>query len=391
MPTIVAICPYCRVGGVRAPDTAIGASATCPKCKSSFTVMPSDGLPGWAKPPELDPPPTPRNDPLPASSPLEETRGSAAMPDVTEPSPVLPSEEKPKSKSKPAPALAPTTTPVSVPTVTLAPSVAPDTGMVFALAAVILVGPAVLASQLPYGRVIGLVLAGLGLVGGLLSLGAEGRARIAGIAATGMHFVIAIVLLFLPGWLNLEPWQSDKSEDELKGPVVMEHGSGVSTPVSPGEWIDAGRGSWEFKDVRVTVRSAAVGPVELLGPKNAKRTPKEQYFQMLLLVSNVGVEREIPLSGWAAGPGIEGLRLMDPNGKALSLATFEAGWAPERGRPVSRITPGHSSAVKLVFMAPPPKTEHLRLQLSGSTFGMTDEIRFQVGLGPLPRIPGKQP
>jgi hypothetical protein len=386
MPTIVAICPYCRVGGVKAPDTAIGASASCPKCNSSFTVMPSDGLPGWAKPPELPSAPTARNDPLPSSSPLVETRAAATMPDVTEPSPVLPAEEKPTSKSKPAPALVPTATPVSA---TSTPTGAPDLGLIFALVAVILVGPAVLTSQLPSGRIIGLVLAGLGLLGGLASLGAEGRARIAGIAAMGMHLVIVLVLLFLPGWLNLEPWQNDIPEEQLKGPVALEHGSGLSTPVSPGDWIDAGKSSWEFKDIRVTVRSAGVGPVELLGPSGAKRTTKEPYLQLAILVSNVGVEREIPLSGWAAGQGTEGLRVTDPNGKSLSPATFESGWAPERGRITPRATPGHSSVIKLVFTPPPPKTEYLRLYLSGSGIGTTDEIRFRLSAGPLPRTPGK--
>ena len=32
MATIVALCPYCRRGGVRAPERIIGSVATCPKC-----------------------------------------------------------------------------------------------------------------------------------------------------------------------------------------------------------------------------------------------------------------------------------------------------------------------------------------------------------------------
>src|SRR6188472_3377925 len=78
MTTIVAMCPYCRAGGVRAPATAVGALATCPKCRSSFTVIPSDEpLPGATGPSA--------NPPVGGG----ETRPAAALPDVTEPSPVL--------------------------------------------------------------------------------------------------------------------------------------------------------------------------------------------------------------------------------------------------------------------------------------------------------------
>lgn len=101
MATIVAICPYCRAGGVRAPQASVGASATCPKCKSSFTVMPSDGLPGWAKEPQpakVSGAHTPVAEP---PKPTDETKPVAAMgmADVTEPSPILPHDERVKVKS----------------------------------------------------------------------------------------------------------------------------------------------------------------------------------------------------------------------------------------------------------------------------------------------------
>jgi len=38
---ILAICPYCREGKVRAPDRAVGLSATCPKCFNCFTIIAS--------------------------------------------------------------------------------------------------------------------------------------------------------------------------------------------------------------------------------------------------------------------------------------------------------------------------------------------------------------
>jgi hypothetical protein len=399
MPTIVAICPYCRLGGVRAQNTAIGASATCPKCKSSFTLLPTDELPDWAAKAGAE------ALSFAKSSPLEETHPAAAMPDVTEPSPVLPTEKRRRKNSatptpapapapvpaapepQPAPALSPS--PPALAPVSGGPTAIADMGLLFALVGIILVGPAVLISQLPYGRVIGLVVAGVGVVAGLLALGGEGRAKLAGAGAMTMHLIVCVVLLFLPGWLNLDPWQSAPAE-ETKGPSAVEHATGLPTPVASGEWLDAGKRSWEFKDVRVTVRSASVGPVELRGPKDAKRIPKEPYLQLTLLVANVGVERPIPLSRWAAGKGAEGVQVVDSSGKSLALATFEAGWTPDPGHPVAQVLPGRSSEVRLVFVAPSAKSEFLRLQLSGSAIGFTDEIKFRVGLsGPAFRSPNK--
>ena len=38
---IIAVCPYCQIGRVRAPERAVGATANCPRCHSSFTVVDS--------------------------------------------------------------------------------------------------------------------------------------------------------------------------------------------------------------------------------------------------------------------------------------------------------------------------------------------------------------
>ena len=268
MPTIVAICPYCRAGGVRAPQLAVGASATCPKCKSSFTVMPSDGLPGWAKEPQ-------GSSVAPQVAPVEETKPAAAMgmADVTEPSPLLPVDERPKPRATKNPAAAPAVEEESDPDDTAEPA---NIGLVVALVALILVGVAVVASQFPYGRIIATVIAIVGLVGGLSSLGAEGRAKQAGGLAIGLHALVLLFVLLLPSWLRLDPWTGAEVDEGPQGPVAKEHQSGRTQALSQADWIDASRSSWEFKDLRVTVRSAYIGPVELLGPKDIKRTPKER-------------------------------------------------------------------------------------------------------------------
>ncbi len=394
MPTIIAICPYCRAGGVRASDSAIGASANCPKCKSSFTVMPEDDLPEWAAKAKPDATsfsaPSPEKS-KPKSSPLEETSSAASMADVTEPSPVLPAEPKPKAAAAPQPAL-PRVAPVPAAAESSeAPEPAappPDMSLVFALVALVLVGPAMLISQVPYGRAIALVVVVIGFVAGLLSLGGEGRAKSVGGLAMGLHVFAAIFLLFLPSWLGLDDWRGTP-EEEPKKPVIREHGTGMALPLVEGGWVEASNSSWEFADLRITMRSA-LGPVELHGPKDAKRMTKEPYLQLTVQVANIGADRAIPLSGWAAGQGAEGVRVVDSGGRTLTPATFEAGWAPERGRPATQAMPSHASEVVMVFTAPPAKTEFVRVQLPGAAVGVQDEIKFRAGATPtFPRVPGK--
>jgi hypothetical protein len=374
MPTIIAICPYCRAGGVRAPDWNIGASATCPNCKSSFTVMPSDGLPGWAK--EEKPPAA-----APKPSPVEETHQAAAvgMADVTEPSPLLSddAEVPPPSKARRKPSGETAQVPAPQPADDEAAEPA-DMGIVLALVALILVGVAVVASQFPFGRFIAVGVAGLGLAGGLASLGAEGRARLAGGVAVGLHALVLLIVILLPSWLRLDAWRGAATDDGPKGPVALEHGTGVATPLAPADWVDAGKSSWEFKDVRVTVRAAFVGPLDRA--KGAKKGPREQYLHLRVRVSNSGVEREIPLSGWAAGVSAEGVRVTDPAGRVLRPATAEEVGPTDRSRLADRLFPGNASEPRLLFAAPAGKVEWLRVQLPGSAFGMSEEtIQFQLG------------
>lgn len=377
MATIISICPYCGIGGVRATQASIGASATCPKCKSSFTVMPSDGLPGWAKEPQ----PT-ATEPRPPSSTTEETRPAAAigMADITEPSPILSVEDRPKTKSKPATELIPEPEAEQD-----RASVPADMGLVVALVALTLVGVAVVASQFPYGRVVAALLAGLGLAGGIASLGAEGRAKLAGGLAILLHALFLLTVLLLPSWLSLDPWRAPTTDNRPVGPVSVEHGTGRLTPVSAADWIDASKYSWEHRDVRVTVRGVFIGPVDLLGPKDAKRTTKESYVSLRLRIANSGVEREIPLAGWAAGQGAGAVRVTDPSGNVLKPATFEENRQPDRGKPADHLFPGNSSEPRMIFAAPTEKAEWLHVQLPGSALGLTEDVRFLIGAGFLTR------
>ncbi|HJZ55946.1 MAG TPA: hypothetical protein VKE74_13335 [Gemmataceae bacterium] len=367
---IVTICPYCRVGGVRAPDRAVGLSVTCPKCKSSFTVVPGEQLPGWAKP-EVPAAPPPR----PRPAPVDETRPHATAEDVTEPSPVL-TEDPPM----PAPVLA---VPRRVARPAAPPPPAPP-GLAGPLVAAIVFGLAILSSQFPYGRFIAPSLASLGLLIGLLGLTSEGRARMVAAAAALLN-LIAIGLVFLaPGWLGLEPWRKPALPGGPQSPQAVGHGTGITAPA---DWVDASGASWAEGDVRITVRSATVAPIELAGPNGSKRVTKEPCLQILVRLTNEGVERRVELSGWAAGG--DGAQLTDATGTALKPKRFEPGWEPAgRTRPAG-LFPGKSVEVLLVFephpgMSPKSKDarpESLRLQLPGEAVGVPDPARFHIPVG----------
>ncbi|AWM36153.1 hypothetical protein GobsT_60770 [Gemmata obscuriglobus] len=362
MPTFIAICPYCRAGGVRAPAGAAGASATCPKCRSNFTLAPEEHLPGWAK---AEPGAAPAK-PLPPA--VEETRSTAALPDVTEPSPVIPSE----------PYTAPVPRPAVVAPVPARPPA--DTALVVALGAIILVGPAMLATQLPFGRAIGTGIAALGLLAGLMSFGANGKARLAASAAVLMHAAVAAILLLLPSWVGLASGPDEDGPKPPTGPVAVSHATGEAEPIAPGRWLDASKVSWQFGDARVVVRDASVGPIELTGPNGAKRATREPYLRIALRVRNTGTDQALPLTGWAAGRGASGVRVLDSTDRPLAPAAFDAGWEPDRGKPTERVLPGHTSEVVFVFAPPTRRAELVRVHLTGAPVGSRDDVSFRVSL-----------
>lgn len=387
MTKIIAICPYCRRGGVRARTNAIGSIAHCPKCKSNFTILPEDNLPDWAvnAKPEAE-------SFYQSSSPLAETRATAKLPDRTEPSPTVRADPKPKAKApeepKPAPEQPPTpqadaahTSPPATPqaapeneTEESPPRAPADTAMVIALLMLALVGPTVLVSQLSPGRFIATPLAVVGLLGGLLCLGAEGRARLVAAVAAFLHFGLLIVLLCLPSWLNLESWQGSPAQEQ-KVPMAVPNAGG---PALPADWVDGAKASWVYDDVRVSVRGASLGPIELVGPKGARRKTTESYLQLSLRITNAGVERRIPLSEWATGTLSKGVRLTDATGKEIPVKAFPAGWAPEQERSVqSGLFPGNSTDVLIAFAAPTAKGTY-QLELSGAGVGGSQPVRFRL-------------
>jgi hypothetical protein len=376
MPSIIAICPYCRAGGVRARDTAVGDTATCPKCKSGFTVLPEENPPDWAanaQPGAASFSAPEAADARPALP--DETHESGAMPDVTEPSPVVPAEPKPAGP-KSAPPARPPAAARAVPGAAgkADGSGAPvGSGMVLALGALCLVGPAMVATLLPLGRYVGLALAAVGLAGGVLALGAGGRARLAG-AAVLLHAGALVVLLFLPSWLGLDAAGTTGRDPGLPGPFAIARGSASAKPIVADDWLDPAKASWQYRDARVTLRRAAVGPAEVRGPGSAFRTTRENYLHLTVQVKHVGLEGEVPLPAWA-----DGVVVTDANDQPVAAAAVEGQGKAAPVRSAERVAPGHSADVNFLFAAP-PKSPWVRVRLPAAEFGAPDEIRFRVEL-----------
>lgn len=336
MATIVALCPYCKRGGVRAPEKVIGSAATCPNCGSQFTVVPQE------------------KDESPNAA--LETRPHPVSSAKTEESPVLPQGSPPAAGSKRE----------------------NDPAFTGSLIALTLFGLGVVGTQFPFGRFIGLGLCGLGMLLALICLLAEGRARKFAVAAVGLNVVSVALLALVPGWLGFLPNFKEDNPAMPKGP----HSIGLnSNEIVPGDRTDAGKAAYANGDVRIGAR-AFVQPVDLVGPNNAVRRSRENVLKLHLTITNSGVERRIPLTGWAVGSAGDGVQFVDPAGKSLKTRTLEAGWRPAGSEKIDGLFPGKSAEVILLFDPPASseskRVEFLNLDLSGSGVGQVEPIRFKM-------------
>lgn len=355
---IVAICPYCRAAGVRAWSAAVGSSATCPKCRSNFTIVADESLPDWAA--KSTAPPSP---PVPgaATSFPTDTPPPEAAPVPMWSAPLMPPEPV-GTEAEPS---------------ALPAAAQSEAFQAVALVAVILVGPTVLASNLPYGRVIALLLAGLGLLAGLVCLIGRGKARLVAAAAVSLHGVLLVAILFRPSLLGLDPWRGTGPPPKPTEVRSVPHGK-VESQVA-GDAVDGASASWVLGDVGVNVRRGYVGPVELVDIKGAKRKSREIGLQILIRATNLGGERRIPLAGWMKGESLADVRLLDSTGKDVKRKSFPANQTPFRGQPTPDALPPRESAdALLVFEAPSGKQGEFVLELPGSAVGVDRPIRFRL-------------
>jgi len=260
------------------------------------------------------------------------------------------------------------------------------------LVAAVLAGLALVAAQIPFGRIPAIVLSLVGLgVGGFSAL-IEGRLARWSVVASVLNGLIFFVTLFLPSWLGLEPFRGGREEVYL-GAMFIEFntsrakaGLNKPRPLSDGEWIESDRGGWQQDDARVYVSSVVIGPVELDTSKG-KIFSKDKSLRIGLNLTNIGVSRAIQYRPFdePGRPGEPSLSLKDAEDRTISLRSFHAGQSvvgKEKAKPVVYRT---SIDDVLVFELPPGRWEFLLLELPATSVGQTGVIRFRI-LNPKDRL-----
>lgn len=370
---IIAVCPYCRKGRVRAPDRAVGMSYPCPQCHSHFTLSPSgEADVAAARSSRPVPHPAPRVPATPAET-APHTAATFEMERGSDGEGERGSEAKGPGTdffSPPLPLSPPPALPPAQPT---------DPGLPWALAAITLAGVGLAASQLPYGRLLTAGLGGVGLLVALLGVLAAERKKLLPAAACGMGGLAVLLAVAFPGLLGQTGWLPPRVEDTSRVVLSVGHEGGDRAPA---EWVDGSRASWQQDDVKVSVIHAKtkLEPVELVGPNGQKKVTKDRFLQIGLRVVNAGVARSFEFQGWSASsPAGTAPRLTDSAGKSLSVKRFDPGWEPAAAGPDHKaLFPGKQAEYVLVFDPPGKGAEYVRLELPGAAFGGENPVRLQI-------------
>ena len=338
---IIAQCPYCLEGSVRAPDRAIGLSATCPKCRSSFTIAAASETY--------------------ASSSSTTTKTLAA---------------KAETVTIPTTSVAELPAPVDVAPLP-APTKVDEPTMPWSLTAIALAGIGLIATQFPYGRFVALGCAGFGLLFGSIAWLLADRKRTATHVAPAVSGFVILLVVALPSWLGFSSWKTLDLPDDTK--TVKALSSDGSTPI-PVEWVDIQKASWLYDDIQVSAPLVAINALEVTGLKGQKSRTKEKYLQIRVLVKNVGVARKLEFVGWKpdATPDAPRPKVTDPQGNVLAIKVFEAPWeAGDRPQPAG-LFPGKSAEQLFLFQPPAKPVEYLRFELPGVAFGETESVKLQI-------------
>jgi hypothetical protein len=393
--SILAVCPYCRAGRVRAPNKSIGASATCPNCNSCFTIVESSDIM-----------PAPSKQPIPHPTTgivaVIRAQGRKAPPQVKELDvpPVDDStdsaeiEQSDESIDESAPRRPATIVADLEPPPDLNEAV--QLSFVLAMIAIALAGIGLVASQLPYGRFVTVGFAVLGLLVGLFAFATADRRWQLPVTGLGLNAVTLILATLLPGWLGLSDWRPPVNiVDDSTLIKVMPYDGGQAQVAEDG-WVDATKGTWQHGDLRVTLTAAWVGKVDLVhgkdkaSIKDRSNAPKEKKLQISLRLANVGAARRLEYGSWNQTPPADAspVRLRQFSSKAqlpsqvLLPATFEKGWDVQ-GRGVKcTLFPGMTGDDLLIFEVPSSDADYLRLELPPWVFGNTDppieSVRFHI-------------
>ena len=246
-----------------------------------------------------------------------------------------------------------------------------------ALAGVGLFGPAIVATQFPYGRIVAAVLLTFGLIFtavGLLGLTAKQWTGWLGLGANAVGLVLVVLL---PGWLGISTWMPQKFETtEFKQPMAVTR-DGPARPVS---WVEAGSAVWEMGDARVSVAAAAVEPPPKPGTVSTAPVEKTPTLRLTVQLSNVGLARNIEFPGWFPPPAPTPPPPPGTPPPPAPKLTADGKPIPAKANPPGpsqAVHPGKSIDTVLLFNVPPNRGD-LRLELPAEPFGGTEPVRFQI-------------
>jgi hypothetical protein len=276
---------------------------------------------------------------------------------------------------EPEPAPDPVTPPpaaANVP-VPVTPAAPPDDAFAMGLVALGLFGGSALATLVPYGRIVGVVLAVFGLLlAGMSLLGLERRRWVGWTGASG-NAVIALLLCFLPTWLGVTTWRPAGDPNAVPKRALAIDATGQVTDSPDG--VDASAAVWQHGDTRVAVRQVSIGSDPTAKPPPGKKDKKERIARVTVTLTNVGVGRAIEFTGWDPKSPTEAASLVAGSGQPLSP---KVDLAPLGG---GTVYPGKSFDCVLVFDATAlGPDESLRLELPAAAFGGDPETpaRFRI-------------
>ncbi len=240
---------------------------------------------------------------------------------------------------------------------TSAASVTPGESLRAAIPAVSSAVLAVLLSPFPFGRVIGVGLAVVGMLLGWLTAISLERHVWRGWIGVGINGVVLLVLLAAPATLGLSGWSGRGHQEPTP------EGLGES-PSS--EWVDAGEAAWEWDGVRVTLTFATIRP----DPAATGQARNERHLWIGVRVMNLA-EHPLEFGGW------------DPEATERPALTLADGTSLPSRRLGGKIT--HTTLKKndsaecfLVFSPPANKDDDLFLVLPAQPISGTVPVRFRL-------------
>jgi hypothetical protein len=251
-------------------------------------------------------------------------------------------------------------------------------GYVLPLAACVLVGPAVLATQFPFGHWIALILAitGSGLAG--MSFLIEDRFKLAAIGGIIVNPLLALCLLIFPGMLGLQPilqQPEPTNENEVRSQRFDTMEYILNTDV-----IDGTNAAWIKNDVKLSIHGVFVGAVEMENVKGDTTRSKEPMLQMKVTIANVGFSGPLDLKDWATESNQDGITLIGNSGKTIKSKTLPSGWKPAKDKKTAggAVMPGGHTDILLLFERPTLRGDDtVILTLPGKAVGVEDTIRFE--------------